>query len=269
MPQVTIIGERINSTSKRVRAMLEERDRGAVRDLVAAQAEAGAEYIDLNASMLMERERETLDWLVAIVRELYPGIGLSIDSPDAGLLLDYAETAGPGGILNSITCDEELLERALAVVKGTGVRVIVMLKDSAGIPGDAGGRLALARRAATIAGRHGVPPGQMLFDPVFSPVATTTRGLSTALDTISLLTEHHPENDRVGGLSNVSFGMPLRRLFHRTFLAMAVSRGLNTAICDPTDERLVATLRAAESLAGLDAGCRGFLQYYRSSKPAE
>ena len=91
-------------------------------------------------------------------------------------------------------------------------------------------------------------------------------GLTVALETIRGLRRDLPDFERIGGLSNISFGLPLRKLLNRSFLPMALFAGLTAVICDPTDQRLMDTLAGAEAILGLDPGCRSFLELYRSKK---
>jgi 5-methyltetrahydrofolate--homocysteine methyltransferase len=105
----------------------------------------------------------------------------------------------------------------------------------------------------------------LFIDPVFQPIATGA-DLRVVLETLDLLANEVPSPRTVGGLSNVSFGLPMRRLVNRTFLAMAVSRRLSAVICDPTDQGLLDVLAASEALAGLDEGCRRLLRRYRDRR---
>ncbi len=263
--ETIIIGEKINSTNAKVRAVLEKRDEAALVSLATDQFEAGASWIDINAAMLMDRELETLLWAGGTILENLEA-GVCADSPNAAVLEKCAREFGERCIVNSLTADVEMLPRMVQVVAETGAGAIVMLKDSDGIPPRADGRIALAREAAGAASNSGLEPERIFFDPVFQPVATGSEGLETALSTLRALASEFPGFHRVGGLSNVSFGLPKRKVVNGAFLAMAVSHGLDTVICDPTDNRLIDVLKASEALAGRDPGCLRYLKHYRASK---
>ena len=64
-------------------------------------------------------------------------------------------------------------------------------------------------------------------------------------------------------VSNISFGLPNRRLLNRTFLAMLIEAGLDGAIMDPTDEKMIDTIYASRALLGLDNYC---MQYVKAQK---
>ena len=154
----------------------------------------------------------------------------------------------------------------LPVLASKGAGVIIMLKTEDGIPPRADDRLVHAREAVEIAGNAGIDEGRIFFDPVFQPVATGSEGLGTALETLRKLTAELPGCHRIGGLSNVSFGLPKRKVVNGAFLAMAISHGLDAVICDPTDNTLVNIMKSSEALAGIDPGCLRYLKHYRASK---
>jgi cobalamin-dependent methionine synthase I len=262
---ILVIGECLNSSNTRIRELLARRGEAKLIEAAEAQLSSGAHVIDLNASMLLEDEREALVWAARVIRSKL-AIPVSLDSPNADLLVDLAGEFGEGAILNSFTTDEDQLELAVGTANRTGCAVIIMLKDREGIPGTAMLRLELASRVSALARRSGLNPSRIFLDPVLTPIATTAGGLGVSLDTIEGLKRNFPDFRSVGGISNVSYGLPRRRLVNRTFLAMALSRGLGAAICDPTDPDIIGTIRTAEAVSGSDPGCKGLLAHHRSRK---
>ena len=215
--------------------------------------------------MLMEKELDTLLWAGKAILEKFD-MGISADSPDTAVLEKCVAEFGERCIVNSLTADEEILAKMLPVLSQAGAGVIIMLKTEDGIPPRAADRIVHAREAAEIAESAGMDKGKIFFDPVFQPVATGSEGIWTALATLRLLTSELPEYHRIGGLSNVSYGLPKRKVVNSAFLSMAVSHGLDAVICDPTDGKLVDLLKASEALAGIDPGCLRYLKHYRSAK---
>ncbi len=265
MYSLRIIGEILNSSSSSARAIYEGRDEKGLLDTAKRQLEAGAFAVDLNASMLMDGERDALIWAATAIREKLDA-AVSLDSPDSALLLEIAPMFGEHAILNSFTADQDQIEAALPVIAETGASAVVLLKDRQGVPETAMLRLELASRVSALAGASGVPHERIFLDPILTPIATTPGGLEVSLDTIEALKRNFPNFPSIGGVSNVSFGLPKRRLVNSTFLAMAISRGLSAAICDPTDEKLRAVIAASEAIDGTDTGCRRFLEFHRGSK---
>lgn len=257
-----IIGERLNSSNKKVRSWFEERDESRLMDLARLQQAGGAGYLDLNLAMLRESELDTLIWMGELVRGELP-VGIAVDSPHAEVLRAGALRFKEACIINSLTSDREELLAMLPVIADTGAGVIVMLKNREGIPETAAGRLRLAREVAETMAGEDIPGEKVFFDPVFTPLATAREGLVVVLETIQGLRDDFGAFQTIGGLSNVSYGLPLRKLLNRTFLAMILARGITALICDPTDKNLMETLRVAEMIEGKDPGCREFLRYFR------
>jgi 5-methyltetrahydrofolate corrinoid/iron sulfur protein methyltransferase len=267
MSALLLIGEKLNSTRPSVKKIFEERDKGQLLALAREQIEGGASCIDLNASMLMEREEEALRWGAAAVRaELR--VSTMLDSPNTALLVRLVPEFGGGAILNSLPCEEEILAEALPAVSSAGAGVVIMLKDRRGIPPTIDGKLLLAERAVETAAEAGVAPERLFIDPVFAPLATNAGGLLVTLDTIRGLATRFPECPRIGGLSNSSYGLPERKLINRTFAAMAIASGITVLICDTSDRELMRSLRASEALAGSDPNCRRFLAHFREQRGA-
>ena len=264
---IFIIGELLNSSNTRIRELLARRGEKKLLEVAEAQLSAGASAVDLNAGMLMDDEAEALLWAARAIRAKL-GATISFDTAKTELLPGLAEEFGEAAILNSFTADDDQLELAIETAGRTGSSVIIMLKNRDGIPGTAMLRLQLASRVSDLARRTGLDTSRLLLDPVLTPLATARDGLRTALDTIDGLERNFSNFRTVGGISHVSYGLPRRRLVNRTFLAMALSRGLDAAICDPTDPDIIDTLRAAEAVTGSDAGCRGFLAHHRSKSDA-
>lgn len=260
-----LIGERLNSSNRKIRELFESGDLEGLLDIAGKQVDCGASIIDINCSMLMEAEKE---WLIrtgeAVTERL--GVRIAVDSPDFSVLSKGAERFGEACLLNSITCDEEALRSAAGLLSDTGAAVIVMAKDSSGIPESPEGRLALAERAAGILGQAGIGGERIFLDPVITPVATDPKGPGLVLETLRAFKAELPGCRRVGGLSNVSFGLPGRKKLNRSFLAMAIAAGLDAVICDVTDHALMDALAAAETLSGRDQGCREYLRRYRAGK---
>jgi len=263
MAQILVIGELLNSSNTRIRELLERRDEKKLLEVAEAQLSAGAYAVDLNASMLMEGEREALHWAAGTIRSKLDA-AVSLDTPQTDLLLELAEEFKEGVILNSFTADEDEAERAIEAAGRTGCALIIMLKSRDGIPETAMLRLDLASRVSVLVGRSGLDTSRVFLDPLLTPLATAQNGLRVSLDTIEGLKRNFPNFRTIGGISNVSFGLPRRKLVNRTFLAMALSRGLDAAICDPTDPDIIGTLRAVEAALGSDPGCKGFLAHHRS-----
>lgn len=261
-----IIGERINPTGRR--RLAEELKEGgfdlALSD-ARAQAEAGADYIDVNVGAPGVDEVDMLPRLVvAVVEET--GLPACIDSADPAALAAALNAYGsPEALVNSITADEESMASVLPLVAEQGCYVIAMTKDRAGIPPTADGRLSLAERMLERALELGIPRERVLFDCLTIPAATETEAASVTLSSIEMIAGELGCPVALGA-SNISFGMPERPSINASFLSMAIRAGLRAAIVNPLEPGLVLSLRAADFLLGRDRMGRAYLKYYRGRK---
>lgn len=259
-----IIGEKINGTRAQVGEAIASRDTAYIQSLAVRQAEAGAERIDVNAGTRPDREPDDLAWLVETVQEA-TGVPLCLDSANpAALEAALAVTSGPAPLINSVTGEKARLSGVLPLAVHFGCPVIALALDDAGVPQDSGQRLAVIRRLVEATRDAGVADDMVYVDPLVMAVATGDHAGVVALDTIAAVAAEFPDAHITAGLSNVSFGLPVRRLVNRTFLTLAIAAGLDTAIADPLDRELIAALRATELLLGRDRRCLTYTRAYRA-----
>jgi 5-methyltetrahydrofolate--homocysteine methyltransferase len=260
-----IIGELINSTRKQIRKAVEERDSAYIQDLAKRQVEAGAGWIDVNAGAFAFDEVEKLTWMIEIIRQV-TAAPLSIDSPrpqavEAGLAL-----AGAEPFLNSISAEKERYASLLPLVKKYGCRVVALSLDDNGMTDEMEKTYAVADDLIKRLEDDGVPPDHIFVDPLIRPVSTNAGYARGALDIVEKISRHHPGVHRICGLSNVSYGLPKRKLVNQIFIAMAIAKGMDAAIADPLDQRLMANILTAEVLAGRDEFCMGYITADRAGK---
>lgn len=259
-----IIGELINGTRAPVRRAIDRGDADTIADLASRQALAGADYIDCNVGLVGEREVERMRWLVRTVSEAVD-VPVCLDTANPAAmragLEEYRGTEPP--IINSVTLESGSLEGMLEIAAGSGARVVALATTDEGVPDGAEGRVAAARRLLEILTDRGIAAGDIFVDPVITPLSVDPTGAHAACEAMRAIAAACPECHLVCGLSNVSYGLPRRPLLNRVFLAQAIACGLDSAILDPTDAELRATIFAAETLAGRDDWCARYLQAYR------
>lgn len=265
MKRVFIIGEKLISSSDRIKDVMRRKDRDSLLKIARDQINAGASALDVNAAMLMEGEEETIFWAIEAILNRFETM-VCADTPRQDLLYRIGERFGERVILNSITADLVSVEKISKVMRENGSRAIIILKNSKGIPSDPEGRLELARASADVLEKMNVPPYRVYFDPVVTSIGTSSQGAAVFLQTVSLIKSELPEYRTVGGLSNVSFGLPMRKVINSVFTAMAIASGIDAVICDPLDRRIRETIMAAEATAGMDPGCSRLIRYYRNKR---
>ena len=260
-----IIGEKINSTLKAVRPAIEAYDSETIQSLARQQVEAGAAYIDVNAGMFVDDEPQRLAWLVETVQAVVD-VPLCLDSPsavalEAGLKV-YCGDSVP--IINSITDETDRFEAILPLVVKYKTKVIALCMDDTGMPETGDERYVIAKRLIEKLSNAGVKRDEIFIDPLVRPVSMGTHYGVAAIDTIRRVKTEYPETHIACGLSNVSFGLPQRKLINQTFLVAAMTAGMDGAILDPLDNKLMAFVAAAEAVLGADEFCIEYLDKYRS-----
>ena len=261
-----LIAERINATRKSIAAALAARDAGAIRDEARRQADAGADYIDVNTALSPREEKDLMVWAVNLVRQATDR-PISVDSADpkvarAGLALLPKGSA----FLNSVSGETGRLEPMLELVAEFETKVVVLAMDDAGMPTSVDDRWRALERifAATDALR--IPRERIYVDPLVRPVSTNPEQVSQVLGMIRRVREEGGGAKTTCGLSNISFGLPRRGHLNRTFLAMAIGAGLESAILDPLAPGMMPTALAAACLTGEDPFCMHYIAAQRQGR---
>ncbi len=260
-----IIGERLNSSRRAVHDALAGRNETYLVEQARLQEKAGASYIDLNASALLDKELETLRWAIPLL-QANVGIPLSLDTPDPRVMEAALKLHRGRPLLNSLTGEKAKIESLLALIKDFKPQIIILCLDDKGLPAEARRALSVAQRLVELLGRQGLGEEDIFIDPLVRPLGVDSRAPSLFLESLEIIKKTLPGVKTVAGLSNVSFGLPERRLLNRTLLVLAMKAGLDAAICDPLDKELGAALAAASSLLGHDPFLKEFLRFFRESK---
>lgn len=266
-----IIGERINATSKRVAEAIGLRDATFLQELARQQVDAGAHYLDVNAGRGQgsEQEAEDLKWTIDTVQAV-TDVPLSIDSSDPQALtaaLTYYR--GHAAIINSVNAEEGKLSALLPLALEHQADVVALAMDDSGVPKDVEGRLRACDRILRRAVAYGLPLEKILLDPLVLPLSVDTNQGMVTLRTLEQIKARYPEAKTTLGLSNVSYGLPLRGPINRSLLLMAMYLGLDSVILDPLDARLMAHIKAAQVFLGQDPFCRDYLKNYRKGSLRE
>jgi 5-methyltetrahydrofolate--homocysteine methyltransferase len=260
-----IIGERINPTGrKKLAAEMAAGNFESVKSDAIAQVEAGAHMLDVNAGIPMADEPAILAEAVRLVQELVD-VPLAIDSSIVAALKTGLAAYQGKALVNSVTGEEERLEAVLPLVAEHKAAVIGITNNESGISNDPDVRFTVAKKIVERAESYGIPPEDVLIDPLAMPVgAVNTAGLS--LFTITRRVREELGCNTVCGASNISFGLPDREALNTTFLAMAIAAGMTSAITNPLVESVRKTILASNVFMGNDENCMAWLKYQRSSK---
>jgi 5-methyltetrahydrofolate--homocysteine methyltransferase len=263
-----IIGERINPTRrKKLAESMAQGDFSLVQEDARKQVEAGAHVLDVNAGVPGADEPVLLRGAVQAVMQVAE-VPLCIDTanPDA---LEAALSVYPGkALINSTTAEESMMGRVFPLAKRYGAAVIGVITDESGVPATPEARLQVARRLVDKASDYGIPPEDIVVDCLALTVGADHYAGRITLDSIQQVKEELGVNLSLGA-SNVSFGLPDRKIVNVAYLALAIARGLTAAITDPTVPEIQTTILACDLLMGRDEYAMRWIKAFRKrSVPA-
>ncbi len=264
---MVIVGEKINTSRKNVEDAVRRRDAAAIAAMAREQAEAGAHYIDINAGTFVDEEVDCLCWLTETVQQAMP-LPLSLDSPNPVALAEAMKLHRGEPMVNSISLEQERLDSLLPVITSQPCSVVALCMARTSMPVTTEERVQVGSELVETLTAEGVPREKIYVDPLIQPVSVNTDMGVAALGAIRRIMEDFPGVNTICGLSNVSFGLPERRLINRSFLALCMAYGLSAVILDPTDRQLMATLLSVELLLGRDEYCGNFIDAYQSGRIA-
>ncbi len=260
-----IIGESLNATRQEVKTAVENHDISFVQALAREQIAAGAGMLDVNAAVTGRDETKDLPWMVRAVQEVV-ALPLVLDSSNIEALVAAMKVHRGRPMINSLTAKRDSVERLLPIVAKEDCSVIVLCMDDDGIPNDAEGRLDAARTVVLPLLEAGKKPEDIYVDPLVMSISVDPNAAKTTLEVISRVSTGEVKGVQItGGLSNVSFGMPGRKLLNRTFLIMAMTFGLNSCIVDVRDKELMSAIYAARAFME-NGGSRDYLKAFRQGK---
>lgn len=262
-----MIGERINPTGRKLLAEeMRSGDFARVEADALDQVAAGAHMLDVNAGIPLADEPALLAQAVKLVQSV-TDVPLSIDSSITEALEAGIAAYEGKPLINSVTGEEEVLERVLPLVARHGAAVVAISNDETGISEDPDVRFEVARRIVQRAADHGIPRADVVVDPLVMPIGAMATAGRQVFRLVRRLRDELGVNT-VCGASNVSFGLPNRHVITGTFLAMAIGAGMTSAIMNPLHPEAKSAVMAADVLAGHDRDCAAWIRMHRTPGPA-
>ena len=257
-----IIGERINPTGRKILAEeMKNGDYSRVEADALAQVAAGAHMLDVNAGIPLADEPRILAEAVQLVQSI-TDVPLSIDSSIVEALESGLSVYQGKALVNSVTGEDEVLERVLPLVAKYGAAVVAISNDETGISEDPDVRFAVAKKIVERAADYGIPYSDIVVDPLVMPIgAINTAGLQV-MALVRRLSEELKVNTTCGA-SNVSFGLPNRNGINSAFLTMAMGAGMTSAITSPLHPEVMQAVRGGDVMMGHDPDCRRWIRAYR------
>ena len=257
-----IIGERINPTGRKILAEeMKNGDYSRVEADALAQVEAGAHMLDVNAGIPLADEPRILAEAVQLVQSI-TDVPLSIDSSivealEAGLAVYQGKA-----LVNSVTGEDEVLERVLPLVAKHKAAVVAISNDETGISEDPDVRFAVAKKIVERAADYGIPHSDVVVDPLVMPICAINTAGVQVMALVRRLCDELKVNTTCGA-SNVSFGLPNRNGINSAFLTMAMGAGMTSAITSPLHPEVMQAVRGGDVMMGHDPDCTNWIRAYR------
>jgi 5-methyltetrahydrofolate--homocysteine methyltransferase len=258
-----IIGEKINGSIPSVKKAIAEKDSLFIRDLAKKQAEAGAAFIDVCASVPENIELETLEWLIGLVQEA-TDTPVAIDSPSSRMCVDAVKFCKKPGLINSVSMEGGKTDIVFPAIALSGWECVALLSDDTGIPKSAEKRLEVFDALIKKAEKYKIPPEKLHIDPLIEMLCTSEDGIEKITTTMKTIRGRYPSIHLTGGASNISFNLPERKYINRAFIILAMASGLDSAIIDPLNKEMMGLIYAAEALLGKDEMCIEYINAYRA-----
>ena len=258
-----IIGEKINGSIPSVAKAIAERNADWIRNLAKLQADAGADFIDVCASV-KDNEVETLHWLIDLVQEV-TDTPICIDSPNPAACVAAMEFCKKPGMINSVSMEGDKCDVIFPAITGTPWQVVALLCGK-GIPKSAQDRLRVFDQLMDKAKAYNIPVSRIHIDPLVEMLCTSEDGISMIVEVITTIKEKQPAIHVTGAVSNISFNLPVRKLLNQAFLVLAMNAGMDSAVMDPTNRDMLGMMYATEAMLGLDDYCMEYIGAYREGK---
>ena len=260
-----VIGERINGMFKDVAEAIKKKDRSVIQNIAKKQIECGANALDVNVGPASDDPKATMEWLVKTIAKI-TDITLAIDTTKQDVMEAGLATCKTKPIINSVNANEDKMKALFPLAKKYNASVIGLTMDKSGIPKDADGRLELAMKIVASCVESGFNTRDLYIDAVILPVNVAQghgKEVLRAIRESKMLADPAPKT--ILGLSNVSQGaLPKHKsLINRTFLAMAISAGLDAAIMDVEDKDLMEAAITAELLMEKQLYCDSYVDAYK------
>lgn len=259
--EVKIIGERINPTGKKLlKKALLEGDLDYIINEAITQEECGSDILDINVGLPDINELEMMKKLVKEVQSI-SSLPLQIDSSDPDVIEEAVRIYNGKAIINSVNGKKESMEKLFPIVKKYGTLVIALTLDENGIPKTANERLEITRKIVETAKEYGIQEESILIDPLVLTASAEQESVMETLQSIPMIKSKYGVKI-VLGTSNVSFGLPNRKLLNKTYLSMALAFGLDAPITDSTNEEIMDVIRAFKVLSNQDYDCKDYISTY-------
>ena len=253
-----IIGEKLNGSIPSVAKAIAERDADLIRERAKMQAEAGADFLDVCASVEEEVEVETLKWMIDIVQEV-TDTRICVDSPSAKTCAEGIKLCKRPGLVNSVSLEGNKIDTIFPVIADTDWECVALLCDNDGIPDSVEKRMKVFHGIMEKAKEYNIAPSRLHIDPLVVTLSTDQTALTVFAQCCRQIKAEYPDIHITSGLSNISYGLPVRKNINQAFMVLAMNAGMDSAIVDPTNKNMIGMIYAANALLEKDEYCLNYI----------
>ena len=262
-----IIGEKLNGSIPSVAKAIAERDADLIRERAKKQAEAGATFLDVCASVEEDVEVETLKWMIDLVQEV-TDTPICVDSPSAKSCVAAIPFCKRPGLVNSVSLEGNKIDTIFPVIADTDWECVALLCDNDGIPDSVERRMKVFHGIMEKAKEYNIAPSRLHIDPLVVTLSTDQTALTVFAECCRQIKAEYPDIHITSGLSNISFGLPTRKNINQAFMVLAMNAGMDSAIVDPTNKNMIGMIYATNALLERDEYCLDYIDKFKD-KPAE
>ena len=262
-----IIGEKLNGSIPSVAKAIAERDADLIRERAKKQAEAGATFLDVCASVEEDVEVETLKWMIDLVQEV-TDTPICVDSPSAKSCVAAIPFCKRPGLVNSVSLEGNKIDTIFPVIADTDWECVALLCDNDGIPDSVERRMKVFHGIMEKAKEYNSAPSRLHIDPLVVTLSTDQTALTVFAECCRQIKAEYPDIHITSGLSNISFGLPTRKNINQAFMVLAMNAGMDSAIVDPTNKNMIGMIYATNALLERDEYCLDYIDKFKD-KPAE
>ena len=262
-----IIGEKLNGSIPSVAKAIAERDADLIRERAKKQAEAGATFLDVCASVEEDVEVETLKWMIDLVQEV-TDTPICVDSPSAKSCIAAIPFCKRPGLVNSVSLEGNKIDTIFPVIADTDWECVALLCDNDGIPDSVERRMKVFHGIMEKAKEYNIAPSRLHIDPLVVTLSTDQTALTVFAECCRQIKAEYPDIHITSGLSNISFGLPTRKNINQAFMVLAMNAGMDSAIVDPTNKNMIGMIYATNALLERDEYCLDYIDKFKD-KPAQ
>ena len=254
-----LIGERINPTGKKkFKEALRNKDIPYIISQGLEQEEAGAQVLDVNVGLPEIDEKEMM---LQVMEELQSvtNLPLQIDTTNTQVMEAALRRYNGKAMINSVNGKQEVMDAVFPLVKKYGGLLVALTLDEDGIPDNSAKRIEIARKIYAEAEKYGIAKKDIIIDPLAMAVSSDTKAGLATLETVRAI--HQMGGLTSLGISNVSFGLPMREFVTATFFTMAMQNGLSAAIMNPLQQEMKKAWHTTTLLLGKDENCASYINW--------